>query len=86
MYTVEAKGLLCIKLMIILLTQGLNESGVYSDPDVYFQGGRSQTRMAGASISAYKFDSAATDHYIYRTVWAPSINKTLQVHDVGRYQ
>ena len=40
---------------------------------------RDQDRMVGTSTSVYKFDSVARGYRIYKTVWTPLINETLQV-------
>ena len=39
--------------------------------------------MAGASTSAYKFDSVVTGHHVCKTVWTPLIDEMLQA---GCYQ
>ena len=42
-------------------------------------GGQGQGRIAGASTSAYKFDSVVTGHHVCKTVWTPLIDEMLQV-------
>ena len=35
--------------------------------------------MAGASTSVFEFDSVVRGHHVYKTVWTPTIDETLQV-------
>ena len=35
--------------------------------------------MVGNSTGVYEFDSITRGHHIYKTVWTPLINETLQV-------
>ena len=39
--------------------------------------------MAGTSTSVYKFHGVVRGHHIYKTVWIPVIDETLQVVQEG---
>ena len=46
---------------------------------VFSWDGRGQGRMVGASTSVYELDGVVRGYHIYRTVWTPLIDGTLQV-------
>ena len=48
-------------------------------PGHYFMDGQGQGRMAGTSTDIYKFNTVIRGHHIYKTVWTPLIDETLQV-------
>ena len=52
------------------------------DQDVYFLlfTWMVEARMAGANTSVYKFDSVVKGLHVYKTVWTPLIDETLEVH------
>ena len=60
----------------MILTQRVNESGVYSNPDVYFYCSPVQDRMAGASTSVYDFDNVVRGWHIYKSAWTQLTEKT----------
>ena len=41
--------------------------------------GRGQGRMAGTSTDVYELNGLIRGRHIYKTVWTPLINETLQV-------
>ena len=36
-------------------------------------------RMAGVSTGVFEFDSVVRGYHVYKTVWTPTIDETLQV-------
>ena len=62
----------------------------FSDPGIYFAGGRGQGRLAVASTNVYMFNSVVRGHhcitFIYQSYRVSLIDKALQVYDVGRYR
>ena len=55
------------------------ESSIFSDPGVYFAGGRGQGRLAVASTNVYMFNSVVRGHhciaFIYQAIESHSLTK-----------
>lgn len=42
--------------------------------------------MAGVNIGVCEFDSVVIALDVYKTIWTPLVDETLQLRHVGRYQ